>query len=387
MFFKMKKILFIATSDISKRTGGGLACLAYFNAFNALYPGNVDLAIAEEFCVGKYKDSIMIKPRRSISKLIGIFHGEVHRYKSFFKEYLPGVYDQYSYCVINGGVYAGDMIDLFHDYGIKVIVIHHNFEREYTLDNKSLLTLYGLTPFFVIRNERNAYLESDANCFLTESDIELFHRHYGLSKACECLLGTFEPESKDLPLLDQNTVNQNTFVITGSMDAYQSINGIMDFKQRYYPILKENFPDWRIIISGRNPSEKIYQFQQEYAQSIEIIPNPPIMEDVIQKGSIFLCPTCIGGGLKLRLMDGLRMGLPIITHKVSARGYDVFFDSPFFQIYDDEKSFKRAVSVIIDFVKNSKVYHQDIRDIYLSFFSFEAGCKRLNALMDCICSH
>ena len=170
------------------------------------------------------------------------------------------------------------------------------------------------------------------------------------------------------------------------MDAYQSINGIMDFKQRYYPILKENFPDWRIIISGRNPSEKIYQFQQEYAQSIEIIPNPPIMEDVIQKGSIFLCPTCIGGGLKLRLMDGLRMGLPIITHKVSARGYDVFFDSPFFQIYDDEKSFERALTVVVDFVNNNKNYQQDIRNIYLSYFGFKAGCDRIKVLMDCLVS-
>ena len=274
------------------------------------------------------------------------------------------------------------MIDLFHSYGIKVLVIHHNFEREYALDNKTLITLYGLTPYFVIRNEQNAYLRSDANCFLTKSDIELFHRHYGDSSVSEYLIGAFEPESKRLPILGKTTVKQTNIVITGSMDSYQTINGIIDFKHKYYPILRKKCPNWKVIIAGRNPSDEICRFQQEYNQFVKLIANPSVMEDVIQKGSIFLCPTCIGGGLKLRLMDGLRMGLPVVTHKVSARGYDIFFDSPFFQVYDDEKSFGNAVDKVIEFVNRNDDYRQKIRNMYLSYFGFDEGCKRLEGVMN-----
>lgn len=377
----MKKILFIAISDIGKRTGGGLACLAYYNALKYLYSDRVDLAMAEECCVGEYKDSIKVKPRSIVSKFNGILRGEVHRYKSFFEDYLPYKYDQYSLCVINGGVIAGDMIDLFHNYGIKVVVIHHNFEREYTIDNKTLTTLYGLTPYFVIRNERYAYLNSDANCFLTNYDIELFHHYYGHSPAYECLIGTFEPENINMPLFGNCHMKQKNIVITGSMDSYQTIDGILDFSKKYFPLIKNLYPDWRIIIAGRNPSKQIIEFKNNYSCLVEIIPNPPIMENVIRKASIFLCPTCIGGGLKLRLMDGLRMGLPVITHKVSSRGYDVFFGYPFFQVYDDEMSFKKALDVVIKYVNSNGDYQQQIRDIYLSFFGFNEGVNRFRNMI------
>ena len=378
----MKKILFIATSDIGKRTGGGLACLAYYNAFKRLYPGSVDLAMAEECCVGKYSNSIKITSRGTASKCLGLLRGELHRYKAFFKKFIPKVSNLYSFCVINGGIYAGDMIDIFHEYGIKTIVIHHNFEREYNLDNKTIASLYGFTSYFVIRNERNAYLNCDANCFLTESDLKLFHDHYGISQAKEILLGVFESTPQALPSLNQLYTGHDKIVITGSMNSFQTIDGIMDFKENYFYLLKQIWPGSSIIIAGRNPSDKIVQFYHDHHSSVELVSNPPIMEDIIRNGPVFLCPTRVGGGLKWRIMDGLRMGLPVITHKVSSRGYDAFFDYPFFQIYDDKETFVTAVDNILHFLNNNIDYHQSIRNIYSASFSFESGCMRLKSLMD-----
>ena len=44
----MKKILFVATSNMKKRTGGGLANLAYYNSLKDRYGDNVDLVAFEE---------------------------------------------------------------------------------------------------------------------------------------------------------------------------------------------------------------------------------------------------------------------------------------------------------------------------------------------------
>ena len=117
---------------MGKRTGGGLANLAYYNAFKHLFPCVVDLAMAEENCIGRTFETGMSRIY-FVKKIIGIVHGEFHRNLAFFRHYVRAVAGKYSCCVINGGVYAGDMINLFHEQGIKVIVIHHNFEREYHL--------------------------------------------------------------------------------------------------------------------------------------------------------------------------------------------------------------------------------------------------------------
>ena len=161
---------------MGKRTGGGLANLAYYNAFKHLFPCVVDLAMAEENCIGMYADAIHVPRRGFVKKIIGIVHGEFHRNLAFFRHYVRAVAGKYSCCVINGGVYAGDMINLFHEQGIKVIVIHHNFEREYHLGNRSWKTLWGLNATLLNRIERNAFLKSDLNCYITAEDKRLFHK-------------------------------------------------------------------------------------------------------------------------------------------------------------------------------------------------------------------
>ena len=380
----MKQILFISTVNLHERNGGALATLAYYNAFKYLYGSKVDLALPAEYCYGDYDNAIAVPKRNRLLTYCKVLTGRFHRYKDFFNRLLKKNSTRYGLVVMNGGFYAGDMVEMFQSYGIMVIVIHHNYEPEYHLDNKTLPTFGGITSYFVAKNERNAYLKADLNAFLTQSDIILHQQHYGICKKHPFLLGVFEPESCSFPG-EQTTVERKnasySVVITGSMNSVQTVCGIIDFKSKYFPIFKKFLPDWKVIISGRNPDQKIVQFADENADCVQVIPNPQNMDEVIAKGAIFLSPTNVGGGLKLRLMDGLRNGLAVLTHEVSARGYDVFFDQPFFQVYKDEESFVNGLKTLSDFVQNEQGYSKAICEIYRSSFSFEAGCDRINLLM------
>ena len=383
----MKQILFISTVNLHTRNGGALATLAYYNAFKHLYSGKIDLALPAEYCYGKFAEAIPVPRRNSFVTYSKIFVGHFHRYRSFFNNYLRKYYTRYDLVVINGGFYAGDMVEMFQSYGLKVIVIHHNYEPEYHLDNKTLPTLGGITSYFVAKNERNAYKKADLNAFLTQSDIFLHQQHYGNAKYQPFLLGVFEPESCFRFPGEQSMDKCNDYhsiVITGSMNSVQTIYGIMDFKSKYFPIVKKILPDWKVIIAGRDPDQKIFQFAHENSNCVEIISNPENMDRVIEKGSIFLCPTNVGGGLKLRLMDGLRNGRAVLTHEVSARGYDRFFNQPFFQVYNDKESFANGLKALSNLVEKDQKYNDKICSIYRSTFSFEAGCERIKALIGLI---
>lgn len=381
----MKQILFISTVNLHVRSGGALATLAYYNAFKYLFGSKVELALPAEYCYGDYIDAIPVPRRNRLLTYCTFFVGRFHRYKDFFNRLLNKDYARYDLVVMNGGFYAGDMVTMFQAYGIKVIVIHHNYEPEYHLDNKTLPTFWGVTSYFVTKNERNAYLKADMNAFLTQSDILLHQQHYGRCKKQPFLLGVFEPESCLKFPGEQSTVKSKNdsynIVITGSMNSVQTVCGIIDFKSRYFSIFKRILPDWKVIIAGRNPDRKIIQFANENSDCVHIIPNPDDMDEVIAKGAIFLCPTNVGGGLKLRLMDGLRNGLAVLTHEVSARGYDTFLNQPFFQVYKDEESFANGLKILSDFVQNEHEFSQEICDIYRRSFSFEAGCERINLLL------
>ena len=375
----MKRILFIAVCNIAKRNGVGLATLAYYNSLCQLYPGIVDLMMPESACTGSYSKAIGVPSRHIIQAM---FSGSLHRYKTFLRQYLSSKADLYGICVINGGFYAGDMMNMIHDFGLKIVVIHHNFEREYQMDNKSSIALWGHSPYFVIQNERKAYCKADVNCFLTQEDESSFLRYYGKGPASNNVLGVFEPYDSTWPIVDEKS--SYLLVITGSLNSVQTMSGIVDIHKNYYDIIQELCPQWNLVIAGRNPHHEVYDFQRENPEHIKVIPNPEIMDMVTNPASIFLCPTNVGGGLKLRVMDGLRQGLPVLVHKVSARGYNSFFGKPFFQIYQDRASFRDGLKNLLEYCQ-SGLNKKEIQQTYFNEFGFQRGCEKMSQVINSLC--
>lgn len=371
-----KRILFISPFSLSNRGGGGLASLAYYNALAELFPGRLDLAMPEEGCTGSYKTTIPI-PQRTRFK--AILSGCLHRYKSFVRKYILEHECEYDWVILNGGFYFGDSIAFLKKKGIKILMIHHNFEKEYTITNKTILSLYGHFPYFVERNERMAYCGADINCFLTKSDQESFTKEYGECKAPCYWIGVFDPERLKYSATKDN--DSRHAVITGTLSDYQTYNSIEIFEKNYFPSFLQRYPDTVLTIAGRNPALSVYRFQQDNEKHIRLIPNPEDMDEVLNENTIFICPTCSGSGQKLRIMDGLRKGMPILVHEVSSRGYEVFFDKPFFRIFNDTASFINGMGDIVRFITNNKDYKQDIIEAYVQSFSFEAGKKRMEQVV------
>lgn len=377
----MKKTLFIATTNLNNKDGGALGQVGHLASCKCLTNSNIDIVMPEEARGVRYSYAIGA-PRRPLWK--SILSGSIHRYKKFLHSYLSEHHHEYDICIINGGIYAGDMMEMLHAFGLKVVVFHLNYEPDYQIDNKSLWTLHGRTDYFVKKNERKAYLKADFNCFMTEADKTLFERNYGTIDNPDAVIGCYEAEHIERPEVILPTSSQKSIAITGSMNTLQTLCGIREFRDKYYCIMKEVCPEWNVVIAGRNPIDEIYDFEKQ-KQQIKVIANPESMDDIINNALIFLCPTNVGGGIKLRLMDGLKHGRPVLVHQVSARGYESLFNEPFFRVYHDEKSFRMGLKDLANYVENDFDPTYIIRK-YLAYFSLEAGTQRYKKVFDTLSS-
>jgi hypothetical protein len=77
-------------------------------------------------------------------------------------------------------------------------------------------------------------------------------------------------------------------------------------------------------------------------------------------------------------MDGLQIGIPVISHEVSARGYETFARSGSVFIYNSVASFENAVNLLV----KSKFDRKQIQMTYEEFFSFETGKKRVKCILE-----
>lgn len=374
----MKNILFITRNNPSIRNGGGLATLAFINGLHKINPNHIIIILADNCKSDKLVGSYHYVPRRHfLFRIISLLTGSLHRFTKFTIDYLNKNKDSISMCIFDGSLIAGDLIEYVNSLGIKSVTIHHNYEREYHVENKSLESFKGIFPYYIIRNEKKAYINSSLNLFLTLQDKNKFVNVYGETNGTNMLIGVYEIEDiklvKKIEYLDPSA----PMIISGSMNSYQTISGIVDFNNNYFSILKEISPNSKLIITGRDPDDKIIRIAKNQSKTITIIQNPINIEEIIARGCIYICPTNIGGGLKLRLMDGLKVGLPILVHETSARGYDLLYNKPWFKIYNNKETFKSGLSELIDGIKQHKWTSLEIQNSYIEYFSFNAGVDRL----------
>lgn len=371
----MKKILFIASCDITSSTGGGLVNRVLWKTLSQMFPEGVDV-LHPDVERRTYESHFQYIPYLTKwQKFNHLLQGKVHRYNPWVLDFIDQHPNEYSHCIINCGLF-GDIVEGVQSRGIKVCTIHHNFEAKYQMDNKRPCTLGGITAAFVKDNESKAYRFSDMNLFLTKFDADQLHLAYGESKGNNHVIGIFENTDEGLVPSFINPLLCNRLVISGGLDSVQSVEGITLFAQEYLPVLTQYYrEDFDLLLAGRNPKPSILKLQKD-CPNIRVKANPSDMLTTIQEGGIYICPVSSGSGIKTRILDGLKLGMPILTHRVSAQGYDALWDHPWFQIYDDEDSFQKGLDMIVSTIQSNPTLRQEIVSAYQQLFSFEKGQER-----------
>jgi len=79
-------------------------------------------------------------------------------------------------------------------------------------------------------------------------------------------------------------------------------------------------------------------------------------------------------------MDGLRWGLPIVTHAVSARGYDAFKDAGCLFAYNNKEEF----ADVLWRLKSTVFDKKQVQTLYNSIFSFDVGVEKVKKIISII---
>ena len=267
--------------------------------------------------------------------------------------------------------------------GVPVVTMHHNVEVDYV---GSTLATPVLRPFLlpVIRsNERDALRHSSLNLCMTDRDAARLRTVYGLpAKTVFAPLGSFETFDQQPPVAradGADTASAFNLVITGSLCDYQTVDGIRWFISDIFPLVKKAAPDVRLVLAGRSPSPEVVNLAK--TEGIQLGPNPADMDAITGKAHVYLAPTRLGSGLKLRLRDALRLGMPVVSHEVSARGYEGLFPNPLFQTFTTPEQCVAALLRVRARLPLGAAIRQQLQGIYEGHFSFPAGLARLRGIL------
>jgi glycosyltransferase involved in cell wall biosynthesis len=113
-----------------------------------------------------------------------------------------------------------------------------------------------------------------------------------------------------------NSADHN-LIFLGAMDYLPNFDGIRFFCKEVFDILQKHLPDIQLTIIGRNPPESIERLEKENLTVTGFV------EDVrqwIQRADLMVVPIRIGGGTRIKILEGMAQGIPVISTRIGAEG-------------------------------------------------------------------
>jgi hypothetical protein len=380
----MKKILFVTHSNLTALGGGPYMSKFIFDAISIIYSSyDIDLMCPEEvsskFIQKRNLKNIYGVKRRSLFTLfIQSFRLIFHRYRIDF-ELILKKNPEYQVIILDGSLLAGDLAPRIKKNGVKIISIHHNVDFKYYTDNQSIITLNGLFPYLVKHIQKKALIYSNLNLTLSkndENDLSVFSKIINIET-----LGVFEQINtrKEFKFKVKKIRLENfTVSITGSLKDYQTEKSLIRFFEQHYDSLIQ-LNNINIIVAGRDPTQKLKTFFKKY-EKIELISNPIDINDIVRKSDLYICPVDCGSGVKLRVMDGLRNGIPVLVNKVSASGYEELIGYKWFDFYT-ENNFSIKLKQMFDYISSNEDILDEVKKNYWGLNNFNKGVHKLEKIL------
>jgi glycosyltransferase involved in cell wall biosynthesis len=107
-------------------------------------------------------------------------------------------------------------------------------------------------------------------------------------------------------------------------------NGISFLLSKVWPIINERNANLTLDIIGKNPSSAI----KELAGQFNNVKLHGFVDDIApyyEKAWLYVCPIRDGGGTKLKVLDALAHGVPLVAHPVAMEGIDAISGVHYFQ--------------------------------------------------------
>lgn len=134
------------------------------------------------------------------------------------------------------------------------------------------------------------------------------------------------PNGVDTDYFDRTTTHKSQsearLIFVGTLNWYPNISAVLFIANKLWPKLRSRFPNLEFDIVGANPP-KVIQELASRDDSFHVHGFVPDVRPYMESATIYVCPIDDGGGTKLKILDAMAMGMPIVAYPIACEGIDV----------------------------------------------------------------
>jgi len=204
------------------------------------------------------------------------------------------------------------------------VLNHHNiesqlFDRRIAYErNRARRLYYRMEARKLRRYEAEVAGEFDANLVVSDLD------GGRLREICPAASTSVVANGVDIDYFRGGRVDAEPrhLVMVSGMNWFPNRDAVLFMAERIWPILAASQADVRLTIVGADPPLLV----QQLAAKDSRIRVTGFVEDVrpyMERAQVYLCPMRDGGGTRLKILDALSMGTPIVATALALEGIQV----------------------------------------------------------------
>jgi sugar transferase (PEP-CTERM/EpsH1 system associated) len=165
------------------------------------------------------------------------------------------------------------------------------------------------------RFERLVFRQADRVIAVSQEDAARIHDHFGGREVAVVENGV----DVDYFRFQNQGREPGRILFLGSLDWRPNLDAIDFFLAEVFPLVRAAEPAARLTIVGRRPSPALVR-QTSGMTGVELHADVSDVRPYLARSSLMVVPLRIGGGSRLKILEALASGLPVVSTAVGAEG-------------------------------------------------------------------
>lgn len=253
---------------------------------------------------------------------------------------------------------------------VGTVLNHHDIEsalvQRRALSERGLMwrAFWRQEAAHLLAAERRWCPSFDVNIVVSNDEGHLLEPSCGRSKICVV------PNGVDVtyftPRVDPGG---NRLLFCGRLDQLANRGAITFFFNAIWPELSGRVQQLEIDVVGKNPPSWLVELSQRDPR----VHVPGFVDDVrsyFHKATVFVCPITDGGGTRLKILDALAMGMPVVSTTFAASGLSLSHGKHLL-LADTSEDFMNAIVQLLTTEAMRRTLSIAGREIVTSTYSWE----------------
>jgi len=250
----------------------------------------------------------------------------------------------------------------------------HNIE--YTIWERYAKRLSKLDPrYYFIKQqaillksyEKKMYPKMDVCFAITEEDLKLAKQ---MSPSANIVLASAGVNLSELKPDKQLERNIFTLIHATNYKWIHNTDALMWFSENVLSKLSEKYPEIKLDLLGKDLPDSLAS-SSNFINPIGYVPS---IIPYMSKAGIYIAPLFVGGGIRIKILEAMALGLPIVASPIAAEGIKAKEKDGLF-IAKNAEDFIKYISYLIDNPVTSAKLGEAAREFIIKHYAWEQNVK------------